>query len=440
MDAVDLKWIVLAIFAAVYLFFCLSRHHRAAALWIGIGLMMLIGFLLKDAKASEHLTFRTVFLSAINWNVIGILAGAMVIADLFIESRVPVLLADLLAAHCRSAHMALLGVCVLSGFISIFVDNVTTVLIVAPVALVIARRTNMSPVPFLIGMAVSSNLQGAATLIGDPPSMLLASHFKLTFNDFFVYHGRLSMFFVMQGGAIASFLVLYLIFRRHRHAMPQVEKEKPKTWVPALMIVVMVTFLASSSYLDPDFVWLAGTGNAVLGVLALCWSVSRDRAATKRIIKRYDFATIAFLAGIFVMAYAMDRFGWVAAIADGIQSVVGTNKFMAFTLIVWFSVVVSAFIDNIAYVALMLPVASQLALTIGGHPFLYAAGLLVGSCLGGNITPIGAACNVVAVGILRKEGRAVSFWEFAKIGLPFTIAATGAGYVLVWLLWHSATP
>ena len=362
----------------------------------------------------------------------------MAIADMFIMSRVPVLLADRLAIHCKSAHTALLGVCILSGFISIFVDNVTTVLIVAPVALVIAKRTNMSPVPFLIGMAISSNLQGAATLIGDPPSMLLAGHFKLTFNDFFLYRGRLSMFFVMQAGAVASFIVLYLIFRRHRHEMPEVEQEKPRTWVPTFMIFTMVAFLAASSYFDPGFVWLAGTGNTVLGLLALCWSWRYDKAETKKIIKRYDFPTIAFLAGIFVMAYAMYEFGWVQVIADGIKSVVGTNKFWAFTLIVWFSVLVSAFIDNIAYVALMLPVASQLAESIGGHPFLYAAGLLVGSCLGGNITPIGAACNVVAVGILRREGRPVSFWQFAKIGLPFTIAATGAGYLAVWFLWHSA--
>ena len=101
----------------------------------------------------------------------------------------------------------------------------------------------------------------------------------------------------------------------------------------------------------------------------------------------------------------------------------------------WFSVLVSAFVDNIAYVALMLPVTTKLASAIGGSPFLYAAGLLVGACLGGNITPVGAACNVVACGILRREGYAVSFWEFVKIGLPFTLAATGAGYAFVWLVW-----
>lgn len=431
----QLRWTVLALFVAAYVFIIVSRHHRAKALWISLGLMVMSHYVLGRQDPEGFLSLGAIFTRAINWNVMGILAGALVIADYFIASRVPVLLADVLAARCKSVHVALLGVCVLSGFVSIFVDNVTTVLIVSPVALVIARRAKVSPVPFLIGMAVSSNLQGAGTLIGDPPSMLLASHFRLTFNDFFVYQGRLSMFFVMQAGAVASFTVLYLIFRRQRKAMPAVERERPKTWTPTIFIGAMVAQLALSSVLDPGFVWLAGTGNVALGLAALGWGARWNWPETRRLARRYDVATLSFLAGVFVMAYAMDRFGWVGAIADLMHSVVGENRFLAFTVIVWFSVLVSAFIDNIAYVALMLPVTSALAQGIGGHEFLYAAGLLVGSCLGGNITPIGAACNVVACGILRREGHPVSFWEFFKIGLPFTLAATGAGYAFVWLVW-----
>ena len=261
-----LNWAVLVIFVLVYGFLCLSRHHRAKSIWIGIALMVLARYLLlKDQDLKGFLSLPAIFFKSINWNVIGILAGAMLIADLFIESRVPVLLADLIAARCRTAHVALLAVCIISGFISIFVDNVTTVLLVAPIALVIAKRTGLSPVPFLIGIAVSSNLQGAATLIGDPPSMLLAAHFTrtgtpMTFNSFFFFQGRPSMFFVIQAGAIASFIVLYLIFRQHTSRMPEVRTEKPKTWIPAIFICVMVVHLALSSYFDPKFAWLAGTG------------------------------------------------------------------------------------------------------------------------------------------------------------------------------------
>jgi Na+/H+ antiporter NhaD/arsenite permease-like protein len=265
--------------------------------------------------------------------------------------------------------------------------------------------------------------------------MLLAAEFKLTFNHFFVCQGKPFIFFAIQCGAVVSAFVLFWVFRQHRAPMAHVEVEPPKTWVPVAFISVMILFLATSSSFDPGFVWLAGTGNLVLGVLAFSWGCWREPKAAKEILKRYDVPTVAFLAGIFVMAYAMNCFGWVQAIADGIARMVGSNKFAAYTLITWISVLVSAFVDNIAYVALMLPVARSLTTTVGGAPMLYAAGLLIGACLGGNITPIGASCNVVAVGTLRRQGHRVTFWDFARIGLPFTLAATLAGYLFIWVLW-----
>lgn len=426
----DLRYIVLIIFGLIYGFFIVSAHHRAKAMWIGIGLMVILGYLFQD----ERLYVQTLFVN-VNWNVLGVLMGAMLIADLFIESRVPVLLADLIADRCKTAHMAMLGVCALSGAISMVADNVTTVLLVSPVALAITRRTGLNPVALLIGIAISANLQGAATLIGDPPSMLLAGHFRMGFNDFFIYQGRPSIFFAIQAGAVFGLLVLWTIFRRHKHCMEPVPVERPKTWVPVGFIAVMIAFLASSSHWDPGFVWLAGTGNIILGAVALLWAVQHDRVSAWQTVKRYEYPTIAFLTGIFVLAYTMNAFGWVKAIGDLISGLVGNNQFLAYTIIVWVSVIISAFVDNIAYVAVMLPVTQVLSQTIGGHSFLYAAGLLIGACLGGNITPIGASCNVVAMGMLRREGHAVSFWQFAKVGLPFTLAATTAGYVFIWLFW-----
>lgn len=431
-----LRWIVLIVFASVYAFLCLSSRHRAKALWLGIAVLVLARHLLAGQDPEGALTLRALFTRAVNWNVLGVLAGAMLVADLFMASGVPVLLADRIADRCRTTRMAMVAVCLFSGLVSAFVDNVTTVLLVSPVALAIARRTRSSPVPLLIGIAVSANLQGAATLIGDPPSMILAGFFRLSFNDFFVYLGRPSLFFAMQAGALASAVVLFVLFRRHREPMTPVDVEPPKTWVPVAFISVMVLFLATSSYFDPGFRWLAGTGNLALGTLAFLWGLRREPEEAKRILKRYDLPTVFFLAGIFVITYAMDRFGWVKAIANLIAGLVGTNRFAAYTLIVWLSVLVSAFIDNIAYVALMLPVTKDLGEAVGGDPFLYAAGLLIGACLGGNVTPIGASCNVVAVGILRREGHPVSFWQFARIGLPFTLAATLAGYAFVWAFWH----
>ena len=152
-------------------------------------------------------------------------------------------------------------------------------------------------------------------------------------------------------------------------------------------------------------------------------------------LRRYDVPTVLFLAGIFVLAHALQGFGWVKALAGLIARASGDSEFGAFILVVWGSVLISAFVDNIPYVAAALPVTQSLATMVGGTPFLYAAGLLMGACLGGNITPIGASCNIVAVGQLRREGYAVSFWDFARIGLPFTIAATAVGSTVLWLIW-----
>jgi Na+/H+ antiporter NhaD/arsenite permease-like protein len=430
-----LRWIILAIFAGTYLFLCASKHYRARGLWVGVLLMVVVGGLFSNEDPGGALTPGAILTQAISWNVLGVLAGAMLIADLFLDSGVPVLLANLLAEQCRSTHWALLGVCALAGLVSAFVDNVTTVLLIAPVALAIVKRTGVQPVPVLVGLAVCANLQGAATLIGDPPSMLLAGYLHLDFNDFFVYQGRPSIFFAIQVGALCGLAVLYGFFRAFRSPMAPIETPQPKTWAPVGFILVMIAFLASSPTFDPGFSWLAGTGNVILGGLALVWYAWRFPGDLKPLLRRYNLGTIFFLAGIFVLAYAMDRFGWVQVIADGIAGAVGNNRFMAYTLIVWVSVLVSAFVDNIAYVALMLPVTRMLEASVGGSAFLYAAGLLIGACLGGNITPFGASCNVVICGILQREGHPVSFWQFVRIGLPFTLAATLAGYLFMWWIW-----
>ncbi len=429
----ELRWIVLAIVAGVYLYLCLSTRHRARAIWLGVAVLVVAGYAFGDAR----LSLRALVEDAIIWNVIGVLAGAMLIADLFIESRVPVLLANLIVDKTSSTHMAMLGVCALSAAISSFADNVTTVLLVSPVALAVARRAEMSPVPLIIGIAIMSNLEGAATLIGDPPSMLLAGYYRLGFADFFVLHGRPFIFFAIQCGAVLGLAFLWLIFRIHRKRMMPEPVTKVKSWIPVGFIGTLVAFLVCSSYYDPGFRWLAGTGALILGAFALLWTFRRDAAAAREMVKRYEYPTIFFLSGIFVLGYAMNEFGWVKAIGDGITTLVGRNPFVAYTVIVWFSVLVSGFVDNIAYVAVMLPVTKVLAEGVGGSPMLYAGGLLVGACLGGNITPIGAACNVVACGILRREGHTVSFWRFAKIGLPFTLLATLAGYLFIWVFWHS---
>ncbi len=421
----DVKAFTLVVFSVTYLYLILFHRGKAVAIWIGILLILAFG----NLELREIPYF-------INWNVIGIFAGTLVIAELFIHSRVPVLLSDILVSRSHTVGMAILWVCILSSFLSAFIENVATVLIVAPVALALARRLRVSPAPFLIGLAICSNLQGTATLIGDPPSMILAGYEKMSFNDFFFFKGNPGIFFAVEIGAIVSFIVLYFIFRKYREPVTKIPLERPTSWIPTTLLVGMIVALAASPLVDPDFDYLAGVICLLFGAAGLVWQFAREKGKGVETLKSYDWETTFFLAGIFVMVGSIEDVGLIEDLAHWITSVTGSSLFWNYTFIVWFSVLFSAFIDNVPYITAMIPVAHILAKEVGSSPYLLVFGLLIGSCLGGNITPIGAAANIVSVGILKRNGYKTSFLQFVRIGVPFTIAATAAGYAFLWWIWR----
>jgi len=310
------------------------------------------------------------------------------------------------------------------------------VLIVAPIAIELAKKLDVSPAPFLIGIAISSNLQGTATLIGDPPSMLLAARYKMNFAEFFLHRGRPGIFFAVQVGALASFLVLWLMWRKYKQPVVEMPTVRARSWFPTLMMSLMVLCLALGSVVDPDFLWFGGVVCLYCGMASVLWLYVRDRSSALRILKGYDWSTTFFLMGVFTMVYGLVSTGLIDRAAEWVHAHTGDSVLMAFVAIVGFSMLLSAFVDNIPYLAAMLPLVVKLgeALQLGDNMVL-AYGLLIGSCLGGNITPIGASTNVVAYGMLRKMGERTSFLEFVKIGLPFTLAATAAASLFVWLVW-----
>jgi Na+/H+ antiporter NhaD/arsenite permease-like protein len=324
----------------------------------------------------------------------------------------------------------------LTGFISAFVENVATVLIVAPIALALAKKLQINPVNMMIGIIISSNLQGTATLIGDPPSMLLGGFAKMTFSDFFFYKGRPSIFFAVELGAAASFFVLYFIFRKHREKTEIIAVEKVKSWVPSVLLVLLIVTLATSSFFDKDFSYMAGMICMVFGIVSLLWGKFVDRISILTSVKSMDWDTTLFLMGIFVLVGGITATGWIETIAEFLSKLVGKNIFLGYTLIVFLSVFISAFVDNVPFLAAMLPVAISMAAKLNMDPSLFLFGLLIGTSLGGNVTPIGASANIVGCGILRKEGYEVKFSHFVKIGLPFTLAAVTAAYLFVWFIWR----
>ncbi|MBQ8956850.1 MAG: arsenic transporter, partial [Lachnospiraceae bacterium] len=173
------------------------------------------------------------------------------------------------------------------------------------------------------------------------------------------------------------------------------------------------------------------------GIIGMIWEFAKDKDSSRvvKVIKNLDYDTLLLLTGLFAVIAGITEAGVIDDLADVIASIGGTNLFLLFTIVVWGSMLISAFIDNIPYVATMLPVLQGVTLAMGVEPYLLYFGLLCGATLGGNITPVGASCNIAGVGMLRKEGYEVSFKDFARIGIPFTLAATFAAYIFLWVFW-----
>jgi Na+/H+ antiporter NhaD/arsenite permease-like protein len=428
---------VSVVFIATYFALSFQKEKRARVVWVGVALFAAYNFAVaRDPYWADALQP----VRDVNWNVIGIFIGSLLVAEAFTVSMVPARLAEGLIRKAKTVGLAIVLVAALSGFLSAFVENVATVLILAPIAVAMAKRLNVSPAPFLISVAISSNLQGTATLIGDPPSMILAGHYRLSFNDFFWLDGKPSIFFAVEIGAIASLIVLYFMFRKYREPVGEPKHVEVKSWTPTWILGGMIVALAVSPLFDPEFKFLAGVICLVFGAVAKLWEwkhtyAQTSYAYTRETLRRIDWDTTLFLIGIFIFVGVLERAGVVERIADFIQGISGTSLFAGYNIILWFSVLVSAFVDNVPYISAMLPVTTVLAERMGSFSYLLPFGLLIGSCLGGNITPIGAAANIVAVGYLARMGTKVSFGEFAKIGLPFTLAATLAGGGFIWLVW-----
>ena len=372
----------------------------------------------------------------IDWNVLLMIAGTMGLVALFIESKMPSLLADLVMERVPNVQMAAVALALFAGVISAFVDNVATVLMVAPVALEICKKLKTNPVPFIIGIAVSSNLQGAATLVGDTTAIMLGSALDMSFLDFFVYRGKPGMFFAVELGAVLSALILAWIFRKEKGAITKAASRTVVTdYVPTVLLVGTIILLICASFLPekPDIT--NGLICCVLLVIGLVYNVGRKRNLQALLgpLKEIDFETIGLLLGLFLMIGGISHMGVIDALAGLLAKLGGGNVFLMYTVIVWASVLISAFIDNIPYVATMIPVIASLAVEMGCDPTVLYFGLLSGATLGGNCTPIGASANITGIGILRREGYTVKNSDFFRIGIPFTLAAIIPAYIYLWV-------
>jgi Na+/H+ antiporter NhaD/arsenite permease-like protein len=420
------EWISLAVFILCYVLFVFLPAKRS---WTacGGGLLLVV---------TGVLGWHEALFEKISWNVMGLFFGTLILAEIFMMSRVPAVMAEWLVDKAKSTRGAMLILCALAGFISMFVENVAVVLLLAPVALSLSDKLKISPVPLMIGIAISSNLQGTATMIGDPPSMILAGYMRMGFWDFFLYEGRPGIFFAVEIGALASLLVLAWAFRHHRTKSTLLVQETARSWVPASLLGLLVVGLSFATLIDPEFKWFAGAYTLALSAIAVIWYRGVVRwGRLRELAKTLDWDTTFFLIGIFVLVGGLSDSGWMDKLAAGMSGWVGSSALLAFVVMVLFSMVISGFVDNVPFLLVMIPVAQKVADQMGAPVPLLMFGLLIGACLGGNLTPIGASANVVTIGMLRKRGCHVGFKEFMSIGVPFTLAAVAASCLFVWWIW-----
>lgn len=421
-----MKTIVITLFILTYvIMLTLPKYRQYAAAAVAV-VMVILG-VVSPLEA----------VNAIDWNVIMMLAGTMGTVYLCIESKMPAMVRDMLVNKLKSVKLIFVALALFSGLVSAFIDNVATVLMVAPIALAIAKKFNVSPINTVLTVAVSSNLQGAATLVGDTTSILLAGYAGMDFMDFFVTDGKPGMFWVVQAGAVATIPILFWIFRNEKNRIETTEITKVTDFMPTYALLATVTSLVIASFIPNKPALTNGLICVFFFIAVLRYEVGRDEpvATGHDAVLAIDFDTLLLLSGLFVIIQAVTNVGLIDDISNAFVNIAGDNLFKIYTILVWFSVLVSAFIDNIPYVATMLPVVSGISAQLGLEPTLLYFGLLAGATLGGNITPVGASANIAAGGILKKEGYEISAGQFMRIGVPFTLVAVVAGYVLIWLIY-----
>lgn len=435
--------IALIIFALTYVLMLALQKYRPYIALTSAAIFVLLGcFGLWDYNPLDAL-------GAIDFNVLMMMAGTMGIVTLFIESRMPARLSELMILKVPNVKWAVLLLSLFAGVISAFVDNVATVLMVAPVGLAISRKLKISPVPVIIAIAVSSNLQGAATLVGDTTSILLGGFADMNFFDFFWMNGRPGIFWGVELGAFVSLVVLLFLFRKDTQPIFAKVETVVDDYFPSWLMIGTVVLLILASFIpkpDGGFLLTLYSHRSGIICLLLCFiGIIRELVKHRstemlfKVVKDLDRDTLLLLIGLFIVIEGINRAGVIAAAAELFHNIAGDNPFILYTLLVFISVLLSAFIDNIPYVATMLPVVQGIAALMNGgagvEPYVFYFGLLTGATLGGNLTPIGASANITAIGILRKNGENVTSRDFLRIGVPFTMAAVLTGYIFIWIFW-----
>jgi len=412
------KWIVLAIFVLTFALILYRKIPIYILSLAGAAMLILAGIM--SAKAA--------LLESVSWDVLAIYWGYGMLAIALRESRMPAAIANWVLPRVKKEKYALLFLCALAAALSSFMANPVVVLMLAPLAIEMAERLKSSLFLYLVGLAIASNVVTTVSMVADPPALILAMETGMKFLDFYWFKGRLSLGTLSVVGVGVALLSLLIQFRKLNNPVDIKSKPISMTYGPLAVFILSVIALA----VPPTNVYPGLVGLA-LGIVSLI--LIRDRTRAWEAFKEFDWASIFFLIGIFIVIAAVDKVGLLKDFAIWMTGIGLTQPIVVLTIVTWLSVALSSFIDNVPYTVLMIPTCTYLAHTLGISPFLLYFGMLAGTGIGGNITPVGATANVLACGILEKRGHRIELGPYLKLSVPFSVSAVLAVQVLLMLIW-----
>ncbi|MFO0987064.1 MAG: ArsB/NhaD family transporter [Alphaproteobacteria bacterium] len=431
-------WVSTIVLVIVYIAIMTERLNRAVIALLGATVAVFIGLVSQDQALTK----------AVDWNTICLLTGMMIIVAITRKCGVFQYVAIKSAQWVRGSPAGMLvTLSLVTAVFSAFLDNVTTVLLVAPVTLAICKELELAPYPFLFTEIFASNIGGTATLIGDPPNILIGSLVGLSFNEFVVH---LTPIIVVV--LIAQLGMQHLVWGRKMKAHPELVdrlmKMKAKEAITdtlllkqalvVLALVIVAFVLARTIHLEPGTIAMLG---AALLLLLDCYGHHAEKQTEKVIhaFNEIEWITIFFFCGLFVVVYAVDKGGLLKLLGDGLVKATGGDVKLTGYAILWASAFLSAIIDNIPFVATMIPLIKSMAPALGGNEAIYPLWwcLSLGACLGGNGTLIGASANLTVAGIAERNGIRFKFLTYTLYAMPMMIVSVAISHVYVWLRYFS---
>jgi Na+/H+ antiporter NhaD/arsenite permease-like protein len=420
--------IAITVFVVAYALIASDRINKTLVALVGAAIVVALGVVESDDVFYSHET-------GIDWDVIFLLFGMMVIVSVLRQTGVFEYVAIWSAKRARGSPLRIMILLVLvTGVASALLDNVTTVLLVAPVTLLVCDRLAINPVPFLIAEVLASNIGGASTLVGDPPNIIIASRAGLTFNDFLIHMAPI-VTIVM----VVFIALLPMVFRGSFDVEPEHVadvmslEEREAIQDPSLLIKCgVVLLLVFTAFVSHSVLHIAPSVVALLGAGVL---ILVSRLERRDYLASVEWETLLFFAGLFVLVGALVKTGVVDELARSATEITGGDGLLTVMLILGISAPVSGIIDNIPYTATMTPIVSELSANVTGlgHPDALWWALALGADFGGNLTAVGASANVVMLGIARRADNPISFWEFTRKGFLITVLSIALSAVYLWL-------